>query len=223
MRWEILRRAHNKRLLLFFNGWGMDAHVVEHLAIAPDSDALAVYDYRRVSIGLNVAALCDSYDDVTVIGWSMGVWAYAQVCAALAGVVKRVIAINGTAQPIHTEFGIDPGVYQATLDQFSAETREKFFRRMCGSSSVFAQFQARLPQRPLPDQRRELRAIQQTASTCSDESPRVDLALIGKQDRIIPAANQARYWQGRAGHMMMIDAPHYPFFLWKNWNDLLSY
>lgn len=201
----------------------MDARVIKHIVIAPDCDAAAVYDYRRMSVGFDVARLGGIYDDITVICWSMGVWAYAQASAALEGVVRRVIAINGTAQPIHAEFGIDPGVYQATLDQFSAETREKFFRRMCGSSAVFAQFQARLPQRPMPDQRRELRAIQQAASTCSDESPRVDLALIGRQDRIIPAANQARYWQGRAGRVMMIDAPHYPFFLWKNWNDLLSY
>ena len=142
MRWEILRRAHNKRLLLFFNGWGMDARVIKHIVIAPDCDAAAVYDYRRMSVGFDVARLGGIYDDITVICWSMGVWAYAQASAALEGVVRRVIAINGTAQPIHAEFGIDPGVYQATLDQFSAEkvfpAHVRLFSRLRPISSAFA-------------------------------------------------------------------------------------
>ena len=44
-------------------------------------------------------------------------------------------------------------------------------------------------------------------------------AIISSDDHIFPAANQCNYWNGRCPVTEII-APHYPFYLWKQWNEL---
>ena len=222
MKWHWIQRKRSDRLLLFFNGWGMDQHPVKHLLAPTDWDVLMVYDYRDMLCD-DMCQTCRIYKEIEVIGWSMGVWAFGQIQEYVGERVSRIIAINGTAQPIHPEFGIAPDIYQATLDCFDERGREKFFRRMCGSQAILRKFQDHAPQRPISEQAEELQAIQQAALHGADADLRVDVALMSGQDMIIPAAHQARYWQGRARNALMIDAPHYPFFLWKSWSELLSY
>jgi len=273
MKWHWIRQQHSPRLILFFNGWGMDEHTIAHLACDDDWDVLTVCDYRDVDHrnsppgrgwggllktnniftpithpqplpgGEFAVALRDmNYKEIAMICWSMGVWASARVCAELQIAPARVIAINGTPQPIHAEFGIAPDVYQATLDHFDEAGREKFFKRMCGSSAIFARFNQQRPQRSLAGQAEELAAIQAAAQKNptpvpsptgrGDETPfpvgegtgvglPIDFAVISTHDRIMPTANQRRYWDGRA-QCALIDAPHYPFFLWTRWTDILT-
>ncbi len=235
----------------------MDEHVVAHLE-CDDWDVLTVCDYRdlnKTSEVSKTSEVCDRvnrhYEQIVAICWSMGVWAYARISGRLNFHANRVIAINGTPQPIHAEFGIAPDVFQATLDRFDAKGREKFFERMCGSRAIFERFAHQRPQRELSEQAEELAAIQAAAVASSElfaakpqDSPPgrgrggsgVEksitthpqplpggefVALISTRDRIMPAANQQRYWDGRA-HCNMIDAPHYPFFLWNRWTDLAA-
>ncbi len=229
--------------MLFFNGWGMDEHVVAHLECDDDWDVLTACDYRDLSRTSEVFKTSEVWDEIVVICWSMGVWAYACVSAELKINPARVIAMNGTPQPIHAEFGIAPDVYQATLDQFDEAGREKFFKRMCGTSAMFERFNRQRPQRSLAEQAEELASIQTMQSPNSPPGrgegwvgclrlPSTDThpqplpggelsVLISRHDRIMPTANQRRYWDGRA-RCVLLDAPHYPFFLWKRWADILA-
>ena len=242
--------------MLFFNGWGMDEHVVAHLECDDAWDVLMACDYRDLRSAnfslhqqtkvctpeqpLNFAGTVHN-KEIVVICWSMGVWAYACVSAELKINPAHVIAINGTPQPIHAEFGIAPDVYQATLDQFDEAGREKFFKRMCGSSAMFERFNRQRPQRSLAEQAEELASIQTMQSPNSPPGrgkgwvgclrlppthpqplPGGEfIALISRHDRIMPTANQRRYWEGRA-RCVLLDAPHYPFFLWRRWTDILT-
>ncbi|GAK51104.1 hypothetical protein U14_02346 [Candidatus Moduliflexus flocculans] len=253
MKWHWIQQRHNSRLLLFFNGWGMDEHAVAHLE-CDDWDVLTVCDYRDLDRcdsppgrgwgGLSAGNLFTStphpqplpggefavmlrdinYKEIAVICWSMGVWAYARVSAELQIQPVRVIAINGTPQPIHADFGIAPDAYQATLDHFDEAGREKFFKRMCGSAALFRRFNQQRPQRGLAEQAEELAAIQAASVVAKERIPLLGgelIALISAHDRIMPTANQQRYWEGRA-QCVLLDAPHYPFFLWKRWADILT-
>ena len=44
-------------------------------------------------------------------------------------------------------------------------------------------------------------------------------ALISSKDRIFPTENLRAFWQGRCP-ITEIEAPHYPFYLWKQWDEI---
>ena len=45
--------------------------------------------------------------------------------------------------------------------------------------------------------------------------------VIAGGDRIFPAANQRRFWQGL--DTLSVDSGHYPFHLWESWEELLAF
>jgi biotin synthesis protein BioG len=227
MKYHWIQQQHKPGLILFFNGWGMDQHIVQHLQADGEQDVLMLYDYRDLSLDASVPAAMDAYDDISVIAWSMGVWAYERIYTQLRPTIRRAIAINGSGRPVHKKYGIDPSIYQATIDHFSEQGKQKFFKRMCISRDSFEQFQACRPQRTLTEQQAELVAIQQQSTmqhSGAQEAlvPYFDRALISRQDRIIPGESQRHYWEGTTKYTY-IDAPHFPFFLWKSWNAILDY
>ncbi len=187
-----------------------------------------LYDYRSLSVAEEILSAVSAYSEISVIAWSMGVWAFEQLSPQLQFSNRQAIAINGSGEPVHEQYGISPSVYQATIDRFSAQGRKKFFVRLCGSRHTFEQFQHCFPQRPLSEQHEELIAIQQHSTVHEPRSqttripPPFSHALISTQDRIIPSENQRRYWE-RTTPYSYIDAPHFPFFLWKSWNAILDY
>ncbi len=232
MKCHWIQQRHKPALLLFFNGWGMDQHPVQHLQADTGHDVLMFYDYRDLELDESVLAVVNAYAELSVIAWSMGVWAYAQVYKKFSPNIRYTIAINGSCRPIHETYGISPSVYQATIDHFSQQGKQKFFKRMCVSRDCFAQFQACRPQRALAEQHEELIAIQQQSTTQESRTqesrtqepfvPYFSRALIARQDRIIPGDSQRHYWEGTTEYTY-IDAPHFPFFLWKSWSAILDY
>lgn len=222
MKWHWIQQQHKPGLILFFNGWGMDQHPLQHLQADTGNDVLMLYDYRNLELDENVFSAVNAYPELSVIAWSMGVWAYARVHEQLSPRIRRAIAINGSCRPVHEAYGISPSVYQTTIDRFSEQGKQKFFKRMCVSRDTFTQFQACRPQRALHDQHEELIAIQQQSTTQEPFAPYFTRALIARQDRIIPGGSQRRYWEGTTEYTY-IDAPHFPFFLWKSWSAILDY
>ena len=222
MKCHWIQQQHTPGLILFFNGWGMDQHPVRHLHADTANDVLMLNDYRDLDLDENVVAAMDSYSELSVIAWSMGVWAYSLVYSQLPQKIRRAIAINGSCRPIHETYGISPDVYQATIDHFSEQGKQKFLKRMCGSRDTFAQFQSCRPQRALCEQEAELIAIQQHSNLQPAVVSYFNYALIARQDRIVPSDSQRRYWEGRTAYTY-IDAPHFPFFLWKSWSAILDY
>lgn len=218
----IIRRGCGE-LLLFFSGWGMDRRLSDRLAQSmPDAqafDLLACHDYSTAEIDPGTyEALC-SYDRLTVVAWSFGVW--AAVHTKLPG-VSHAVALNGTLFPVDRERGIAPEVFQATLDSYSDENRRRFNRRMCGSGEALDYFLATEPLRSTASQKEELAAFAGRFETSAClHSFRYDHVIIGGRDMIFPAAGQFAAWNGY-GQTVIADMPHYPFFHLDGFREVLE-
>jgi biotin synthesis protein BioG len=161
------------------------------------------------------------YAHVTVIAWSFGVWVAQHVELPP---VERAIALNGTLHPVHDTLGIPSGVFQATLSSYSDESRNRFNRRMCGSSEAFALFTTLSPDRETVEQKEELERL-------SEHFQRQDLpaaprwkynhAIIGGRDLVFPAQQQYSAWKG-VPQTVIADMAHFPFFHFSTLQELLA-
>lgn len=75
MKQTFIIRNNGKHLLLFFAGWGMDETPFRHIHPA-ECDWMICYDYRSLEFD---TTLIQAYSKITLIAWSMGVWAASQV------------------------------------------------------------------------------------------------------------------------------------------------
>ena len=90
MKYKWLNKNNNSKLILFFNGWGMDECVVNHLK-TDDYDVLMFYDYNSIETDFNFKAI-NLYKTKHLVAWSMGV-----MIASLFEVdYTSKTAINGT-------------------------------------------------------------------------------------------------------------------------------
>ena len=115
------------RLLLFFAGWGADETPFKDYQPA-DSDYMLCYDYRTLDFD---ASLLKTYQEINVIGWSMGVWAASRVMDKLQEadtslIIKNSIAINGTPYPIDDTCGIPSVIYHGTLEGLTGSSLSRY-------------------------------------------------------------------------------------------------
>ena len=101
MKYKWLNINQNNKVIVFFNGWGMDESVVYHLDFS-DYDVLMFYDYNNLDTNFDFNSL-DKYKNKSLIAWSMGV-----MVATLFHKIEynATTAINGTLKPIDNDFGI---------------------------------------------------------------------------------------------------------------------
>ena len=202
MRYDLLHTEHAPRLVLFFNGWGMDSERLAKWDLR-GCDVLAVSDYSRFG---PLPEMCRAYAACAVVAWSLGVW-----CAAASGVCAALppgprIAVNGTLDPVSATDGIPPEVFDGTLrDWLLPGVREKFFRRISGNSAVFSR-------RTAESQKEELAALKERiAGTGTPQNP-FRTVFVGRRDRIFPPAAQRTFWEGVPGvRIIERDWLHDPF------------
>ena len=119
-----------------------------------ECDWMICYDYRSLEFD---TTLIQAYSKISLIAWSMGVWAASQVMKQYPSLpVSQSTAINGTLYPIHETKGITPSVFEGTLQGLNAQTLLKFQRRMCGSAADYKAFQTIAPKRPVEELKEEL-------------------------------------------------------------------
>ncbi|MDE6130171.1 MAG: DUF452 family protein, partial [Muribaculaceae bacterium] len=155
MKYELTSSCGSDRLILIFAGWGMEPRVFAHLR-HEGYDIAVVWDYRDFGIDWSVI---DSYREICVIAWSLGVYAAAMTCHGIENRVTLRIAVNGTTTPVHDSLGIPEAVYEGTAATLDSRRLEKFFRRMCGDRDSYAHFSSCAPQRPVDELVDELNAI----------------------------------------------------------------
>ncbi|MBF0587058.1 DUF452 family protein [Prosthecochloris sp. N3] len=225
MKCEWIVRHGGRDVVLFFNGWGMDSRIARWLQqqgpLPGGVDLLSCHDYREPLLPLRHRQQLEAYEHVTVVSWSLGVAAAQQ-----SGLerVDRAVAFNGTLQPVGRERGILPEVFQATLDNWSEENRERFLRRICGSRQQRALFQSALPDRGIDDQKEELQALQQRLSengTTGDPGWEYTCAVIGGKDMIFLPAAQKAAWEG-VRLQVEPSMPHVPWFAFRGWGEVLA-
>jgi biotin synthesis protein BioG len=221
-----LRKEGGEELLLFFNGWGMDRRLADHLlgeslseGFSPD--LLLCHDYSTLEPDPGVMSEVSQYNRITVVAWSFGVWAAHHTELPP---IASAIAINGTLHPVNSEKGINHQVFQATLATWSEENRSRFNRRMCGSGEVLAFFSLMSPERGAADQRAELERLQEhvlTQGSTNGAAWKYDHAIIGGRDLVFPAEQQYNAWRG-VSQTVIADMPHFPFFHFRNLQEVLA-
>jgi biotin synthesis protein BioG len=210
----------NNKLIIFFNGWGCDEHQFKHLK-SDNYDVLMFYDYRTLELEEEILSEIKNYDELFLVAWSYGVWVGQFVCEKYNLKIKRSIAVNGTTQPVHDQYGIAESIVQGTLDNLSERNLMKFQRRMVGGSEAWKNFEADKPLREFEEQKEELAALIDHFKQDINESGFYDKAIVGLNDLIFIANNQKIFWQGRAG-IQEIEAPHFCFYDYNSWDELLS-
>jgi hypothetical protein len=219
LHWHV--RAGQPRLLLFFNGWGMDERLLAMIDPPAGCDLLAVCDYADLQGADAVRAAVAAYPGADLVAWSMGVWAAMAVFASGAARFVTAVAVNGTGRPIDDEYGIPAGLFDATLAGFSERARDSFFRRMCDGRDACGEFLPHAPLRDLEDQRRELQVLAREAKAGGSPPGPFTRAVVGSRDRIMPPENQLRYWQGVLP-CRTLNLPHLPFSRRSGWPEILG-
>lgn len=232
MKQQWLHHHRRNRLILFCNGWGMDATPFLPLT-ATDVDVLMLFDYHDLGAErngqmdgnspgstLDCTTLFRQYQHVSLIAWSMGVWAGQQLFHPWAHRLQAAIAINGTLCPIDDGFGIPVQIYDSTLARFNEAGRLKFYRRMCHDPGILTAFLAHQPQRSIASQRLELAALPGQMTCQTAQSAIYTKVVVTTRDLIMPTANQLAFWQGR--DVLSLEGSHFPFYRWENWEAILT-
>ena len=203
MRYKWLKKTDNKTLIIFFNGWGMDEAVVNHLEYG-SYDVLMFYDYNSLETDFDFISLSD-YSQKYLIAWSMGV-----MIGTLFDIkYDKKIAINGTLKPIDDNFGIPERIYNLTLKGFSEAGAEKFIKNMFNIECKYPKIE-----RNFEEQRTELEALTHYKSNMNFK---YDKVLISSEDKIIPTKNQVAFWNIEPN----INSGHAPFNNYTKWSELL--
>lgn len=207
MKYKWLNKDNNEKLIVFFNGWGMDENAVKHLD-CEDYDVVIIYDYNDLELNLDLS----DYKEKHVIGWSMGV-----MIMCLEGnkyIIKNsdsIIAIAGTPYPIDDNYGIPKKIYELTVKGFNSNSARRFIERMG------AEFGKGLTQRSFESQKKELVNLMNYKSDIIYNFTKV---IIPENDLIIPTKNQKNYWNGN-NNIFTLSGGHYPFLLYNKWSELV--
>ena len=124
MKYKWLNINQNNKVIVFFNGWGMDESVVHHLEFS-DYDILMFYDYNNLDTNFDFNSL-DKYKNKSLIAWSMGV----MVATLFNQKYTSATAINGTLKPIDNKFGIPQRIYDLTIKGFNEKGAQRFIKSM---------------------------------------------------------------------------------------------
>lgn len=204
MKYKWLNQKNNQKLIIFFNGWGMDECVVNHL-LPEDYDILMFYDYNTLETDFDFISL-NIYPKKYLIAWSMGV-----MIATLFDIdYLSKTAINGTLKPIDDRFGIPNRIYNLTLNGFSPKGAERFIKSMYAENSEYIT----PPNREFENQKTELEALTHYEA---NQDFKYDRVIISFHDKIIPTKNQCAFW----GAEPDTEGGHAPFNLYNKWSDLL--
>lgn len=209
MRYKWLNQgSNNSKIILFFNGWGMDECIVKHLD-CENYDILMFYDYNTLDTDFDFESL-NIYPEKNIIAWSMGVMVSAYLTPSLALPLGegKCTAINGTLKPINEEFGIHPKIYDLTIKGFNEKGRKRFI------DSMFNETIDINCKRNIDEQHSELIALKNYQA---NEAFKYNKVLISDNDKIIPTKSQIAFW----GIEPNLKSGHCPFFQFKKWSELL--
>ncbi len=211
------RDSSNTSCILFMAGWGMDPAPFAGLTV-PGRDLLMVYDYTDPAPP-DLAAL-SGYRRRHLLAWSMGVWAAACLLAPPPSFFTSSTALAGTLQPVHDRCGIPVAGFDATLAGLDRDAADAFYRSMFDDPDQAERFLARRPGRGAADLRAELERLKASFLAQGPGPDIFDRRIVTARDRIFPARNQKRAWQGTV--VVTRKWPHFPFYRADFWPAVLD-
>ena len=204
-------KNNNDKLILIFNGWGMDEAPFRHLK-SDGYDVLILSDYRKIDIDLNCFDF-EKYRQKYLMAWSMGVYISGLFKEALDKFDEK-IAINGTGKIIDNAFGIPEKIYNATIKFFSEETKDKFVGNMFKGSKTNPKITISKDLEALKDELISIKNLK------INNSVDFDRAIVSFYDIIVPARNQLAYWKSKA-KTIEIQSAHCPFCDYGSFEEIL--
>ena len=221
MKTYIRRREKNNELIIMYGAWGTDENVFAPLC-NDEFDFILFYDYSADEA--LVLPEMKSYSRITVIGWSLGVWA-AEYLAPKTGIIPDItIAINGTPVPADDRFGIPLKIFEETVNNISERDMIKYYLRMFGNKETYRLNMDRIPHRTVKSLNDEFRWLYNRIMEQKEPGFRWDFAVTSEYDRVFPASNQKAYWEKQdENNHMVIPLNHYLFHYWKNYQDFVEF
>lgn len=223
MKSKWLIKNNHKKLIIFFNGWGLDENIVSHLK-ADNYDVLMFYDYEDLEIPKDLLEEIQCYSEKNIIAWSFGVWACSEVVDVFAS-LSSMIALNGTPLPVDNNFGIPEKIFDLTLSGLSEKTYPKFFQKMF--IDFENKFNEGLSNRDIKNKKQELGQIKKQALRQKNQEKNqcFNKIFVGMQDKIFPLKNQLKYWEviGLRKNIIKFDSGHCLFNLFDSWDKIVEY
>lgn len=201
------------RLILFFNGWGMDKSVVERVKI-PEGTKLEVINFPYKLD--NLEEYFAKYEDIFLVGWSFGSyyltkWVLANREIENFSKIKKIVALNGNGEVIG-KYGITPKIFEFTLSTLTPESLIKFYQNM----EIDESFQS--PSGEFEKIKEELEYFKNIYSPLENI---FDEIIIGKRDKIVPASRQRKYCEEKNILYRELEMGHYPFDFIKSWSEVI--
>lgn len=221
MKTYIKRREKNNQLIVFYSAWGTDEKMLTPLC-NDDVDFMLFYNYSADEA--LILPQMKKYEKVTLIAWSLGVWA-AEYLSSKTGIRPDVtIAVNGTPLPADKNYGIPLKIIEGTLNHITEESIGKFYLRMFGDKRTFEANSDRVPGRSLKSLHDELRWLYNRIMEQHDQEFRWDYAVISEDDRVFPSKNIQAYWGNQCStQRIILPFPHYFFHKWQSFSEFTDF
>jgi pimeloyl-[acyl-carrier protein] methyl ester esterase len=221
MRTYIRRREINNQLVVFFGGWGTDENMFVPLC-NDEFDFIMFYNYSADEA--LVLPETKTYKKITLIGWSLGVWA-AEYLTSKTGIKPDIsIAINGTPLPADDHFGIPLNIFEGTLNNITEENIEKFYLRVFGDKRTYLKNADRVPKRTLKSLHDELRWMYNRIMEQKEPGFKWTYAVTSDKDRVFPSENLKSYWsKEKDTRHIILPLPHYFFHNWLSYTDFIDF
>jgi pimeloyl-[acyl-carrier protein] methyl ester esterase len=221
MKTYIRRREKNNQLVVIFGDWGTDENIF--IPLCNDKfDFILFYNYSSSEPML--LPEMKIYEKITLIGWSLGVWA-AEFISPKTGIKPDVtIAVNGTPRPADNQYGIPLDVFEGTLNNITRENIGEFYLRIFGDKKTYEANIDKVPRRSLNSLNKELRWLYNRIMEQKDPGFRWDFAVSSANDLLFPSKNLAGFWGGKTNTKhIILPFPHYFFNKWKSFTDFISF
>lgn len=221
MKTYIRRREKNNNLIVLYGGWGTDENVFTPLC-SDDTDFILFYNYSADEA--LVLPETKIYKSITLIGWSLGVWA-AEYLSPRTGIKPDLtIAVNGTPVPADDHYGIPLHVFEGTLNNINETNMEKFYLRMFGDKKTLLRNSDKVPHRSIKSLHDELRWLYNRIMEQKDPGFKWDYAITSEVDRVFPSKNTNDYWEKEKGtRHIVLPLPHYFFHEWDSLTDFVRF
>ena len=221
MKTYIRRREKNDQLVVLFGGWGTDENFFTHLC-NDEFDFILFYNYSADEA--LVLPEMKTYRKITLIGWSLGVWA-AEYLTPKIGIKPDVtIAVNGTPVPADDHYGIPLKTFEGTLNNINEANMEKFYLRMFGDKKTYLLNGDRVPHRTVKSLHDELRWLYNRIMEQKEPGFKWDYAVTSDYDRVFPSENLNSYWEKeKSTQHIILPMPHYFFHNWKSYAEFISF
>ncbi len=221
MKTYIRRREKNTRLVVFFGGWGTDENMFAPLC-SDDFDFIMFYNYSADEA--LVLPETKRYERITLIGWSLGVWAAEYFISRTKIIPDISIAVNGTPFPTDNRYGIPLSVFEGTMNNITEENMEKFYLRVFGDKKTYLINSSRVPKRTIKSLQDELRWLYNRIMEQNESGFKWTYAVTSKEDRVFPAENLLNYWKKiTVTNHIVVSMPHYFFHNWNSFTDFINF